>query len=112
MAVGCHLPTRNLQNDIQHILTKPPRLLWRHPVRIVLHTSDIYQRLSPLRNIIGILFEKLAIGHAEQQTGICIIDGVIIDIHTVGQSRATLAIDNGLLIAGDSLGSFRCFSTA
>ena len=38
MPIGRHLPTRYLANDDQHILTKPPRLLWRHPIGIILHT--------------------------------------------------------------------------
>ena len=40
--VGRHLPTRNLANDIQNSIAKRPRLLWRHLIRIVLHTFGYY----------------------------------------------------------------------
>ena len=38
MPVRRHPSTRNLPHDVQHILAKPPRLLRRHPIRIVFHT--------------------------------------------------------------------------
>lgn len=33
-----HLATRDLAHDVQHVLTKPPRLLHRHFIWIVLHS--------------------------------------------------------------------------
>ena len=36
-----HLATRNLAHDVQHVLTKPPRLLHRHLIWIVLHSLYI-----------------------------------------------------------------------
>ena len=38
MSVRRHPATRNLAHDVQHILTKPPRLLGRHLIGIVLHS--------------------------------------------------------------------------
>ena len=38
ISVCRHLSARNLAHDVQHILTKPPRLLRRHPIGIVLHS--------------------------------------------------------------------------
>lgn len=38
MPIGRHLPTRYLADDVQHFFTKPPRLLWRHLIGIILHT--------------------------------------------------------------------------
>ena len=52
MPIGRYLPTRYLTDDVQHIPAKRPRLLCRHPTRIVLifHISavkiGIFLRLS------------------------------------------------------------------
>ncbi len=41
MAVGSDTAKRNLADDVQHIISKCPCLLWRHPVRIVFHLQDV-----------------------------------------------------------------------
>ena len=46
ISIRCHLSTRNLTHNVQHILTKPPRLFGRHPVRIVLHLSHMLRYYS------------------------------------------------------------------
>ena len=42
VSVGRHLPTRDLTDDVQHILTKRSRLLRRHLIGIVLHIFYYY----------------------------------------------------------------------
>ena len=41
MAVGGDPATGNLADDVEHVVTKRPSLLRRHPVGIVLHLQDI-----------------------------------------------------------------------
>ena len=38
----------------------------------------------PFWNVIGVLLEGLAVGHAEQQTGLGVVHGVVVDVHTAG----------------------------
>ena len=61
--------------------------------------------LRPKGNLIGVALKRFAIGHAEQQASLSIIHGVIVDVHTVGNGRNTLAVEYRLLIARDNFGN-------
>ena len=43
--VGRHLSTRNLRDNVQHIVTKHPCLLRRHPIGVVLHALTFLLQL-------------------------------------------------------------------
>jgi len=47
------------------------------------------------------LLEELTVGHAEQQASVSIVDGVIVDVDAVGKSGATLAVEDGFVVAGN-----------
>ena len=62
MSVGCHHTTRNLSDNVQHIFAKPPCLLCRHLIGIVLHTSGLFISLALPRRVyiakLQYLFDK------------------------------------------------------
>ena len=60
--------------------------------------------LRPEGDIVCVALERLAVGHAEQQTGLGIVHGVVVDVHTVGNSCHALAVEYRLLVARDNLG--------
>ena len=61
------------------------------------------QRLCPLRNVVGVLLKQLTIGHAEQESGISIVDRVVVDVNTISQDSAALTVEDRFVVAGDDL---------
>ena len=55
--------------------------------------------LRPEGDIVCVALERLAVGHAEQQTGLGVINGVVVYIHAVGNGCHALAVEYRLLIA-------------
>ena len=49
--------------------------------------------LGPCGDVVSVALERLAVGHAEQQAGLGVVNGVVIDIQTVSQGDTTLAIN-------------------
>ena len=56
-------------------------------------------RQRPFRNVVGVLLEESAVGHAEKQTSVNIIYGVVVNIHAVGKGDTSLAVEDGFVVA-------------
>ena len=62
-----------------------------------------YDGLCPEWDVVGVALEWPSVGHAEQQASLGIVNGVIVNIHTVSNSRHALAVEYRLLVARDNL---------
>ena len=70
---------------------------------VVAEPLSIEYRQRPFGNVVGVLLEESAVGHAEQQTSVNIVNRVIVDIHAVGKGDTSLAVENGFVIARNHL---------
>ena len=61
--------------------------------------------MCPLRDIVCIAFDDGTISKTEKDSGFQAIDGVVVDIDTVSDAGGHLAVDDGLLVAGDDFGN-------
>ena len=85
----------------------PPRLLAEPRWRIILLgwgnlCGLAYDGLCPEWDVVSVALEDLTGGHAEKQTGLGVLYGVVVDVEAVGNGCNTLAVEDGLLIAGAS----------
>ena len=60
--------------------------------------------LRPEGDVVSVALKGFSIGHAKQQTSLGIVHGVVVDVHTVGNSCHTLAVKYRPLVARDNLG--------
>ncbi len=55
--------------------------------------------MNPIGQFLNVLFEHLTVNHAEKQTRLLIINGVVINISSVYKAAYSLAIKDGLVVA-------------
>ena len=59
--------------------------------------------MNPIGQFLNVLFEHLTVNHAEKQTGLLIINGVVINISSVYKAAYSLTIkDEITLVIGTS----------
>ena len=58
---------------------------------------SLNQRLCPFRNVIGILLEKMTIGGAEKKARQLVVYGIVVNVGTVDEVMALLALTSDLL---------------
>ena len=68
-------------------------------------------RINPTGQIFDVLFEHLPVNHAEKQTRLLIINGVVINISSVDKAAYSLAIKNGFVVAGNNFGDRNVVTT-
>ena len=58
-----------------------------------------YNSLRPKGDVTHVALEELAVGHAEEQAGLGVVNGVVVDIDPVSEQCYTLAVEYRLLVA-------------
>ena len=61
-------------------------------------------RMNPTGQFLNVLLEHLTVNHAEKQTRLLVINGVVINISPIYKTAHSLAIKNGLVVAGNNFG--------
>ena len=59
--------------------------------------------LCPDGDVVCVALEKATLSHAEEQTGLCVVDRVVVDINPIGKQGYTLAVEYRLLVARNNL---------
>lgn len=67
--------------------------------------------MNPIGQFLNVLFEHLTVNHAEKQTRLLIINGVVINISSVYKAAYSLAIKDGLVVAGNNFGDRHIVTT-
>ena len=68
-------------------------------------------RMNPTGQFFDVLFEYFTVNHAEKQTCLLIINGVVINISSVNKAAYSLAIKDGLVVAGNNFGDRHIVTT-
>ena len=58
-----------------------------------------HQTLRPLGDIVGVAFDDFSVGETEEEVGLAVIDGIVVEIYPVGDTGGYLAVDDGLLVS-------------
>jgi len=67
--------------------------------------------MNPIGQFLNVLFEHLTVNHAEKQTRLLIINGIVINISSVYKAAYSLAIKDGLVVAGNNFGDRHIVTT-
>ncbi len=59
-------------------------------------------RMNPIGQFLNVLFEHLTVNHAEKQTRLLVINGVVVNISSVNKTAYSLAIKDGLVVTGNN----------
>ena len=67
--------------------------------------------MNPIGQFLNVLFEHLTVNHAEKQTRLLIVNGVVINISSVYKAAYSLAIKDGLVVARNNFGDRHIVTT-
>lgn len=60
--------------------------------------------MNPTGQFLNVLLEHFTVNHAEKQTRLLVINGVVINISSIYKTAHSLAIKDGLVVAGNNFG--------
>ena len=67
--------------------------------------------MNPTGQFLNVLLEYLTVNHAEKQTRLLVINGVVINISPIDEPAYSLTIKNGLVVAGNNFGDWYVVTT-
>ena len=61
-------------------------------------------RMNPTGQFLNVLLEHFTVNHAEKQTRLLVINGVVINISPIYKTAHSFTIKDGLVVAGNNFG--------